>query len=114
MGLAMKRLLVILAGLLPGTLIAADFACMEDCYRRGYAQNHCMAICGGAAGQGGLLDQPGLPKNPGFNQVNPQNDAYKQQQRLPRVADKRCMSDCQRKGYDFMLCRKQCSYEPTY
>lgn len=81
-----------------------DFACMQDCFRQGYDRNYCVSMCN--TGGGGMLDQPGLPKNPGFDQVRPNTP----KQRLPAVADPKCMKDCQQRGYNYMLCQKQCSY----
>lgn len=103
----MKRLSLFISGtLLSFAALAADFACMQDCYQRGYAQGHCMAVCGG--GQGGMIDQPGLQKNPAFDQL--QQKGPQPTQKFPAATDSRCMKDCNRKGYDYMLCRKQCSY----
>lgn len=108
----MKRLSLFVSGvLLSLSAFAADFVCMQDCYQRGYAQSHCMAVCGGnqgGMGQGGLMDQPGLPKNPAFDQLQPKNP--QPAQRFPAATDSRCMKDCNRKGYDYLLCQKQCGY----
>lgn len=89
---------------------AQDFACMQDCFRQGYDRGYCVSMCntGPGAGQGGMLDQPGLPKNPAFDQI--QKPAAPQQRQLPQVPDHKCMKDCQKRGYNYMLCQKQCSY----
>lgn len=93
-----------------GMASAADFACMEDCVRQGRARNYCLAICDNrpGPGAGGLMDQPGLPRNPAFDQIQPKNDLP--QQNLPQATDAKCMKDCNRRGYDYLLCRKQCGY----
>jgi len=107
---AMKYLLPLLSGCLfmMGAHAAQDFACMQDCFRQGYDRPYCVSMCntGPGVGQGGMMDQPGLPKNPAFDQVRPNTP----KQRLPAVADHRCMKDCQQRGYNYMLCQKQCSY----
>lgn len=112
----MKYLSLFISGtLLSLSAFAADFACMEDCYRRGNAPAYCQSVCGGGGGmgqggmgQGGMMEQPGLPKNPGFDQMQPR--APQPAQRFPAATDSRCMKDCNRKGYDYLLCQKQCSY----
>lgn len=105
----MKYWSMLVAGLIvaTGNSLATDFACMEGCFRQGYARSHCIAVCDSNPGRGGMLDQPGLPKNPAFDQL--QQDAPRQRP-LPAVADPRCMKDCQQRGYNYMLCQKQCSY----
>lgn len=104
-------LLLLIGALLADTARAADFVCMEDCLRRGYARSHCVAVCDGGAGPGGMLDQPGLPRNPAFDQIDPQKN--RQQQTPLPVTDAKCLEDCRRKGYNYMLCRQQCSYSLT-
>lgn len=85
-----------------------DFNCMQDCFSQGYARSHCVALCDNRPSPGGgMLDQPGLPKNPAFDQIE-QGAARKQP--MPAVADPKCMKDCQKKNYNYMLCQKQCSY----
>jgi hypothetical protein len=90
---------------------ASDFVCMQDCFAHGYARGHCIAVCDNSAMPGmaapGMLDQPGLPKNPAFDQMQ-QNSQPKRP--LPAVADPKCMNDCQERGYNYMLCQKRCSY----
>jgi hypothetical protein len=91
---------------------APDFSCMQDCFSQGYARGHCAAVCDNRSAPGiavlpDMLDQPGLPKNPAFDQI--QQNAP-QQRPLPAVADPKCMKDCQKHGYNFMFCQKQCSY----
>lgn len=106
----MFRQLLFFAGLfmLSSARAAPDFNCMQDCFSQGYARAHCMAVCDNRPGPGGgMLDQPGLPKNPAFDQL--QQDAP-QQRPLPAVADPKCMKDCQKRGYNYMLCQRQCSY----
>jgi hypothetical protein len=106
----MKRLSMLLAGLLVlfDVTAAQDFACMQDCISQGYNQSRCITVCEGRQGlQGGMLDQPGVPRNPAFNQLQ-QNQP--QQRPLPAVTDHKCMKDCERRGYNYMLCQKQCSY----
>lgn len=83
-----------------------DFNCMQGCLGQGYDRAYCLGVCGtGTAG--GMLDQPGLPKNPAFEEVEP-----KQSRQPPmKIADPKCMKDCQRRGYDYMFCMKRaCSY----
>ena len=58
-----------------------------------------------------LLDQPGLPRNPAFDAI--ERDAQppaRRQQALPANTDRKCLTDCQRNGYEFGLCLRQCSY----
>jgi hypothetical protein len=86
--------------------IAADFNCMEGCFRQGYARSHCLAVCD--SGGPGMLDQPGLPKNPAFDQM--QRQTQPRGQPLPPVVDPRCLDDCRKKGFNYSLCRRQCSY----
>lgn len=109
----MKRIGSVLAclGLLGTAQAAQDFACMQQCIGQGYERNYCMSICatGPGAGSGGMMQQPGLPKNPAFEQVQP-NPPKSPRQALPRVADPGCMKDCQKRGYNYMLCQKQCSW----
>lgn len=98
--------------MLPCAHAAPGFACMQDCYRSGYDRGYCVTICETQPG-GGMLEQPGLPKNPAFDQL--QQDSTPQQRPLPAIADPKCMKDCQKRGYDYMLCRKRCSYSmPGY
>lgn len=106
----MKILAILIAGLLllVNAYAAQDFSCMQDCFTQGYPRAHCTAICdSGAASSGGMLDQPGLPRNPAFDQIQP---AAPRPQRLPKVVDHKCINDCQKQGYDYMLCQKRCSY----
>lgn len=107
----MKRIVMLLASLLALTDVHAtrDFACMQDCVSQGYHQSRCVTLCeSGPAAQGGMMNQPGLPKNPAFEQM-PQ--AAPQQRPPPAVADPQCMKDCRKRGYDYLLCQKQCSYQ---
>ena len=55
---------------------AQDFGCMQDCSRQGGNRNYCMTMCGGSQAPGGMMNQPGLPKNPAFDQM--QQDARPQ------------------------------------
>ena len=92
------------------TQAGQDFSCMQECYRQGYDRGYCVSMCSSGPG-GGMMDQPGLPKNPAFEQVQPNPP----KQRLPAVADPKCMKDCQKRGYNYMLCQKQCSFAvPSY
>ena len=107
----MKTLLILAVGLIGLTNPAVshatpDYACMENCFRQGYGRNQCVAMCDNRAAPG-MLDQPGLPRNPAFDQMQ-QNQP--QQRPLPAVTDNKCMKDCERRGYNYMLCQKQCSY----
>lgn len=109
----MKKLFATLAGLLVLSLpvhAGQDFNCMQSCFGQGYDRSYCVAMCSNGTGAaGGMMDQPGLPKNPAFDQVQPNTP----RQPLPRVADPKCMKDCQRRGYDYMFCyKKMCSYSP--
>lgn len=103
---------MVLAGLLmaAGVQAAQDFNCMQSCYDQGYDRNYCISMCNTAPGYpgGGMLDQPGLPKNPALDQMR--RDSRPQQQPLPPIADPQCVKDCQKHGYNYMFCRKQCSY----
>lgn len=86
-----------------------DFTCMQDCLGQGYGRNYCLGICATESKRGSLLDQPGLPANPAFEQVKPEPS----RQPLPRLADPKCMKDCQQRGYDYMFCyKKVCAYSP--
>ncbi len=104
----MKYLLPILSSCLFTLSVhaAQDFSCMQDCFRQGYDRPYCVSMCN--TGPGGMRDQPGLPKNPAFDQI--QKPASPQQRQLPQVADYKCIKDCQKRGYNYMLCQKQCSY----
>jgi hypothetical protein len=104
----MQRLSILSAGLcvLVEAHAAPGFACLQDCYRGGYDRGYCVTICESQQG-GGVLEQPGLPKNPAFDQLR---QAAPQQRPLPAVADPECMKDCQKRGYNYMLCHKRCSY----
>lgn len=106
----MKKMLLLAASLVMlSEAQAADFACMEDCFRQGYGRGHCMAVCDNRPAPGpGMLDQPGLPKNPAFDQL--QRDSAPQQRALPQVADPKCIADCRKMGYNYSLCRRNCSY----
>lgn len=106
----MKRWSMLVVGLIvaTGSPLAADFACMEGCFGQGYARSHCITVCDSNPGRGGMLDQPGLPKNPAFEQL--QQQAQPRRQPLPPVVDPRCVDDCRKKGYNYSLCRRQCSY----
>lgn len=103
----MRRFLLLLLLGCAAAASAADFNCMEGCFRQGYARSHCLAVCD--SGGGGMMDQPGLPKNPAFDQMQ-QGAQPQPRNNLPAVADPKCMKDCQRRGYNYMLCQKQCSY----
>lgn len=88
-----------------------DFNCMQGCLGQGYDRHYCLGVCAtdSGLGQGGMLDQPGLPKNPAFEQLQPSLP----RQPLPRIADPKCMKDCQRRGYDYLFCAKRiCAYAP--
>lgn len=104
----MKRLPILIATLLAMYEVQAaqDFACMQDCYRQGYERNYCVSMCTVSPASGAMMEQPGLPKNPAFDQVNPKSTP----QPVPQVADPNCMKDCQKRHYNYMLCQKQCSY----
>ncbi len=107
----MMRWPLLLAGLfaLADARAAQDFNCMQDCYRQGYDRNYCVSMCQTRPGpRGGMHDQPGLPKNPAFDQL--QRDSQPQQRPLPPVVDPQCVKDCQRHGYNLMFCRQRCSY----
>lgn len=109
-----------LPGLLAALLLAlssaarADFACFQECAGRGYERSYCATYCEGtggrAAGGGsigpGLIQQPGAPRNPYFDNLS---DPVPRQQPVPRT-DAKCLDDCRAKGYKYQLCRKQCSY----
>jgi hypothetical protein len=89
-----------------------DVACVQDCYSRGgqgFDRNYCISMCESRPNRGGMMEQPGLPRNPAFDQVE---QGGQRRQPLPAVADSKCMKDCQKRDYDYMLCRKQCSYSP--
>ncbi|MFN6961176.1 MAG: hypothetical protein ACK4N6_02950 [Rhodocyclaceae bacterium] len=84
-----------------------DFQCMQGCLGQGYDREYCLGVCAMAPGAGGMPDQPGLPKNPAFEEVMPK----KSRQPPPKIADPKCMKDCQRRGYDYLFCMKRvCSY----
>ncbi len=105
----MKYCALLLAGL--GFLAIADagqdFNCMQDCYRQGYDRNYCISMCNtDRSPQGGMLDQPGLPRNPAFDQLQQNSKPVP----LPRVADPQCMKNCQKHGYGYRLCQQRCSY----
>jgi hypothetical protein len=101
-------LFLILFALLHQAHAGPDFNCMKDCSRQGFDRNYCMGMCETRRdASGGLLDQPGLPRNPAFDQLK--QDASPAQSPLP-VIDQKCLRDCQRHGYNYVFCRKQCSY----
>jgi len=108
----MPRLSLFLASLCVsfGARAAPGFACLQDCYRNGHDRSYCVTICE-AQPAGGMLEQPGLPKNPAFDQLRQGTPRPS----LPAVADPQCMKDCQKRGYNYMLCHKRCSYSlPGY
>jgi hypothetical protein len=87
-------------------------ACYQDCFRQGYERSQCLTICERGPG-GGLLDQPGVPRNPYLDALP--DPVPKQQARQRPVApevdvDPRCLDDCRRQGHQYGYCRKQCSY----
>ncbi|MCX8087242.1 MAG: hypothetical protein N3C63_10145 [Rhodocyclaceae bacterium] len=104
----MKRAWVWIIGLLVSAAWAGqDFNCMQGCLGQGYDRGYCAGVCATGPAGGSLLDQPGLPKNPAFEQVKPEMP----RQRPPRIADPKCMKECQRRGHDYMFCYKRmCSY----
>lgn len=54
-----------------------------------------------------LLNQPGLPRNPAFDDVE---RSIQPEPRVPANTDRKCLRDCQRQGYEYGLCLRQCSY----
>lgn len=94
--------------LLPAVALAQDFGCMQDCSSQGGNRNYCVTMCGGSQAPGGMMNQPGLPKNPAFDQM--QQQAAPARRNQPIVADPKCLKDCQNRGYNYMLCQQQCSY----
>lgn len=103
----MKRLPIVILCLLFDVAVAQDFGCMQDCSRQGANRNYCVTICGGDQGAGGMMNQPGLPKNPAFGQMQ---QAAPQQRNQPIMIDQKCLKDCQKRGYTYMLCQQNCSY----
>lgn len=86
----------------------SDFNCMKECYRQGFDRNYCLGMCDTRREpSGGMLDQPGLPRNPAFDQLK--QDASPAQPPLPMI-DQKCLKACQQHGYNFGFCRKQCTY----
>lgn len=108
----MNNLLVlsVLLAVAMNVFASPDSACRENCARQGYSWEHCATACRQHDRRGNpqLLDQPGLPRNPAFEQM--QRDARPAERPLPPVVDNRCVSDCRAKGYNYQLCRRQCSY----
>jgi len=89
--------------------IAQDYACMKNCTRQGADLTYCAAMCRAGPAAGGMLEQPGLPRNPAFDQVQPNSS----RPQLPAVADPQCMKDCQKRGYSYTFCyKKMCAYTP--
>jgi len=87
-----------------------DVACVQDCYSRGgqgFDRNYCISMCESRTHRGGMMDQPGLQRNPAFDQVE---QGSQRRQPLPAVADPKCMKNCQKQDYNYMFCQKQCSY----
>ena len=96
-------------------MAATDPACQDSCLRQGGGYKYCDDSCrypgggamGGALG-GGMADQPGVPANPGFGQL--------QQQSQPTdpnhdgIVDSKCFKDCTKRGYLAPLCQKNCSF----
>lgn len=109
----MGRLLLLMAGLagVAASALATDFNCMEGCFRQGHARSHCVAVCGGGPGPG-MLDQPGMPRNPAFDQMEQQS--HPQQRPLAPVVDPRCLDACRKRGFNYSLCRQQCAYGGGY
>lgn len=84
-----------------------DFQCMQECLGQGYDRGYCLGVCATSPDADGILAQPGLPKNPAFEEVAPK----KPRQPAPKLVDPKCMKDCRRKGYDYMFCMKRvCAY----
>jgi len=108
----MNNLLVLSVLLAAAMNVSAspDSACQENCVRQGYSWEHCATVCGRHENRGNpqLLDQQGLPRNPAFEQL--QRDTRPAERALPPVIDNKCASDCRAKGYNYQLCRRQCSY----
>jgi len=107
----MRQVSILLAILMAmaGHAAAQDRLCMQNCTRQGADLGYCASMCGAGPGAGGMMDQPGLPRNPGFDQVQPNSPRTQ----LPAVADPKCMKDCQKRGYNYSFCyKKMCSYSP--
>lgn len=85
---------------------AVDPLCNQDCLTRGGGKSYCARTC--VMPEGGLLNQPGLPKNPAFEQLEREADPRKHEP--GGLLDQKCFKDCQRRGYALPLCTKQCSY----
>lgn len=106
----------VLLGIAMGVSLSAfagpEMACMQDCFSRGYDQSRCVTVCEARPGgypAGGMLEQPGVPRNPAFDQIQSPPGAGRTP-RVPLVADQKCLKDCQKRGYDYLLCQRQCSY----
>ncbi len=103
----LTALLLAAAGLPAGAADAT--ACFQDCFRQGYERSQCVTICERGQRGGGLLDQPGVPRNPYLDALP--DPVPKQRQAAPPVnVDQRCMDDCRAKGHQYGYCRKQCAY----
>jgi hypothetical protein len=111
----MLRLSIFVAGLL--VLVNAhggtDFNCMQGCFAQGYDRPYCASICSsrGVPSGGGMMDQPGLPKNPALDEMR--RDANRRAP-VPRVTEPNCLKNCRGRGYNYTYCQQQCSYSSPY
>jgi hypothetical protein len=109
-GVTMKIISGLLLGLacLPAWA-ASSVACFQDCSRQGYDRSQCVTLCERNQGGVGLLDQPGVPRNPYLDAL-PDPVPKGRQTELPVNIDQRCMDDCRAQRHQYGYCRKQCAY----
>jgi hypothetical protein len=102
----LTALLLAVAGLPAGA--AGTTACYQDCFRQGYERSQCVTLCERGQGGVGLLDQPGVPRNPYLDALP---DPIPKRQPAAAVSiDARCLDDCRAKRHEYGYCRKQCAY----
>lgn len=106
----MKRsLFVLILGALGLPAAAQDFACFQDCARRGLDRNQCTAMC--ERGLGSPYGQPGMSPNAGAGQ----DPRYRQPGMAPQQdpqfnVNQACFENCREDGNDVRQCQQQCRY----
>lgn len=110
----MLRLSIFVAGflVLANAHAGTDFNCMQGCFAQGYDRAYCAGMCDnrGVPSGGGMMDQPGLPKNPALDEMR--RDAGRRAAPVPHVTEPNCLKDCRSRGYNYTYCQQQCSYSP--
>jgi hypothetical protein len=98
---------ILLSLLLLGTAPASGAACFQECLAQGYGSGQCAALCERGSRGPGLIEQPGVPRNPYLDALP---DPLPRQRPAQQRLDPRCLDDCQARRYQYDYCRRQCSY----